>query len=277
MTDETLSYDAWMEQRYAALHPIKMIEQVYAKLCATFLPPGDGEVTIKTVSGIRMHKYFMVPSDEKSDKYAEYSKRKEEWFDKVKSGLKRTTGEGYTKTERGMLQWAYSGKGFPEDYELALEFAAGTGQCGPDHASIQAHCDLHFGIDCSGFVNAYLLRKHRLPRSRARSIGSYERTGKRRNAHSEVRPDDLLIWADENGNLKHASGGHIAVVQTAFPNTDLILVAESAGGIGLCYSNYKVLETKKCGPNGTVFHVERPLSRSRLDKTSWVRIVSATI
>ena len=57
-------------------------------------------------------------------------------------------------------------------------------------------------------------------------------------------------------------------MQTAFPNTNLILVAESAGGIGLCYSNYKVLETKNCGPNGTVFHVERPLSRSRLDKTS---------
>jgi hypothetical protein len=275
MADETLSYDALMEQRYGNLTPVGMIVNVYAKLSVTFLPPAED--AIKTVAGIRLHKYFMVPSDEASEKYAEYSKRKEEWFDNIKSGLKRTTGEKYSKAEREQLQWAYSGKGFPEDYELALGFAAGTGQCAPDHAAIQAHCDQHFGIDCSGFVNAYLLRKNRLPRSCARSIGSYERSGKRRNAVAEIRPEDLLVWADENGALKHGSGGHIAIVQSPFPGSDIVLVAESAGGIGLCYSNYKVLEVKKCGPNGTVFRVERPLRKGTVDGKAWVRIVGASI
>ncbi|MBL8228671.1 MAG: hypothetical protein JNL98_09345 [Bryobacterales bacterium] len=265
---EQLVYDTMLEQRYAALDPLKMMN-IYHSLTVSFLSTMNGEEVMRTVHPVKLRTYFMVPINTESPKYEEYKARKDLWFDTIKAGLKKTRGSQYDKSERGMLQMAYSGKGFPEEYELALEFAAGTGQCGafPEIAGIQAHCDTHFGIDCSGFVNAYFLRKHRQPHSEAKSIASRERAGIPRKSIQDVQMDDCLLWTTEDGALLE-NPGHIAVVHGCLAAANQLWLVQSAGDLGPCCLLYIVKKTKQTS-SGMAFQVQR----ANGDKDAWVRIV----
>jgi hypothetical protein len=49
------------------------------------------------------------------------------------------------------------GKGAPQDYQLALEWAVRSRKIATvNQATLQIYCDDHLGIDCSGFVTNYL-------------------------------------------------------------------------------------------------------------------------
>lgn len=121
---------------------------------------------------------------------------------------------------------AAMGKGAPEDYALALEWAVRSGLISdPTQASIQSYCNDRLGIDCSGFATNYLCVAGRRVYSSSvvRNSGaqSYYNAAQAINDATQVRQGDLLVWM--TGNRPKSDPGHIAVVQS-------YMAASTAGG-----------------------------------------------
>ena len=57
-------------------------------------------------------------------------------------------------TLRRCLQYAFEGKGSPEDCQVAAQMAVLKGKT--TKANLQKYCDDHMGLDCTGFVGNYL-------------------------------------------------------------------------------------------------------------------------
>jgi hypothetical protein len=113
------------------------------------------------------------------------------------------------------------GKGAPQDYVLALQWAVISGQIpNPNQAAVQLYCDQNLGIDCSGFATNYLMAAGKLPFSHQTSLNSnaasYYRTAKAVNDSKTIRQGDLLVWMA--GNKPKEQPGHIMIVNQ-FPAT----------------------------------------------------------
>src|SRR4051812_11463613 len=68
------------------------------------------------------------------------------------------------RTNRESIQTAAMGKGRPQDYVLALQWAVLSGQISnPAQSEVQKFCDQHLGIDCSGFATNYLMAAGKRP------------------------------------------------------------------------------------------------------------------
>lgn len=96
---------------------------------------------------IQLRKYFMMDWTAGTEEMKDYrvvtrGSKKDEWFQANKERIK-TAGMG---------------KGAPQDYELALEWAVRAGKVNDvSQATLQKYCDDHLGIDCSGFATNYLI------------------------------------------------------------------------------------------------------------------------
>ena len=158
---------------------------------------------------------------------------------------------------------AFFAKGRPEDYALALVHALRFGRTQP--GSLQHYCDTtaKLGLDCSGFVNNFLLEIGKI--SEPRTISTYGR-GRLRQRTEEVQPLDVLLWLENDGS----AGGHIAIVDSIGPDSGAMRVVESSGSKkGLASTVYRVLEAR----NG-VFRVDRGPKANGEPSTSWVKIAA---
>ncbi|NND61371.1 MAG: CHAP domain-containing protein [Gammaproteobacteria bacterium] len=195
---------------------------------------------------VKIGKYFMMDWD------ADSEERKD--FNTVTRGSRRN--EWYRENKPKILN-AAMGKGAPEDYELALEWAVRAGRI--SHASkgtIQAFADDHLGIDCSGFVTNYLIAAGKMMHTdrtvRNTNAASYFSPQKAVNDASAIRPGDLLVWM--RGNQVKRRPGHIAVVQSYVPASRLggnMQVVEATGSRNaspkLLDSMYKVEHIHRAG------------------------------
>jgi len=118
------------------------------------------------------------------------------------------------------IKTAAMGKGAPQDYELALQWAVRSGRIpSPTAAAIQTYCDERLGIDCSGFVTNYLcaagLRSYSAKLLRGTNAQSYYSEAAAVNDASQIRQGDLLVWM--TGARVKTGPGHIAIVQSYIP------------------------------------------------------------
>ncbi len=118
------------------------------------------------------------------------------------------------------IQTAAMGKGAPEDYALALQWAVYSKKIkNPSRASVQAYFDQNMGIDCSGFATNYLVaigkKTYSARTVRDTSAASYFSPVHAVNDPLQVRRGDLLVWM--NGNAVKTSPGHVTVVESYTP------------------------------------------------------------
>ena len=144
------------------------------------------------------------------------------------------------------IRTAAMGKGSPEDYGLALQWAVYSKHIqNPSQATIQAYFDQNMGIDCSGFVTNYLIangKKLDSPTTRQNtSAASYFNAAQAVNDSTQVRQGDLLVFM--NGNSVLTGPGHVAVVESYVPQCSPagnMRVVEATGAPG---ANPKLLDS----------------------------------
>lgn len=155
---------------------------------------------------VQLRKYFMMDWTAGTEEMRDYTKvtrgsRSDAWF----------------QANKGRIRTAAMGKGAPQDYELALEWAVRSHKiANVTQATLQTYCDDHLGIDCSGFVTNFLVacgkRTYSSNTVRNTSAASYFNAAKTVNDPTQVRQGDLLVWMD--GNAVRRSPGHVAVVES---------------------------------------------------------------
>jgi hypothetical protein len=195
---------------------------------------------------VQLRKYFMMNWAEGTEERRDYNvvtrgSRNDIWF----------------QANKERIRTAAMGKGAPQDYVLALEWAVRSNKVPTvTQASLQTYCDDHLGIDCSGFVTNYLVAcgKRTYSSNTVRNSGaaSYYSAAKAINDPTQVRQGDLLVWMD--GNSVRTSPGHIAVVDS--------YSAQSASG-----GNMRVVEaTGASGANpkllDSMYSVERIIPKA---------------
>jgi len=192
---------------------------------------------------------------------------------RVRREIRRADGLGLIDVRgehRVQIARAFFGKGSPDDYKVALTHALRYNRTTTEN--IQNYCDsiARMGLDCSGFVNAYLMEIGKT--ARQQNISTYA-SRNRRSRIDEIRAGDLLTWADNK---------HIAIIDQVISNTDpmKLLVVESSNSRcinnltgepqtnGLSSSEYTVESV-----DDEMFRVNRG-TRGSGRGTSRVRIVS---
>ena len=154
---------------------------------------------------VQLRKYFMMDWDETSEERRD--------FNAVTSDGRRS--DFYRANQEHILN-AAMGKGAPDDYRLALEWAIISGKIAAPLTAekVQQYADEHLGIDCSGFATNYLIAagKKTYSSTTVRNTGaaSYFDSSKAVNDPLAVQRGDLLVWM--NGNSVKRDPGHIAVV-----------------------------------------------------------------
>lgn len=201
-----------------------------------------------TTHVVQLRKYFMMDWDDGTEERSDYNavtagSRKDPWF----------------QANKERIRTAAMGKGCPEDYEIALEWAVRSGKVpNPTQASLQIFCDDHLGIDCSGFVTNYLCacgkRAYSTHLVRNTSAASYFVAANAINDPGRVQAGDLLVWMD--GNSVKTNPGHVAVLESYVPQSregGNMRVVEATGAPGanpkLLDSMYTVERIIPRGPN----------------------------
>jgi len=100
----------------------------------------------------------------------------------------------------------FYGKAAPWEFRVYLSYALTFGRTTVDSPTNYCDSIAKLGIDCSGFVNAYLIATGRVAESR--NITDYARN-RARATFAEVRPLDLLIWQQSDASASR----HIAIVE----------------------------------------------------------------
>lgn len=186
---------------------------------------------------VQLKNYFMMNWTAGTEQFSDYNA--------VTSGGSRH--DIWFQTNKERIRTAGMGKGAPHDYELALEWAVRSGKIpNPNQATIQAYCDEHLGIDCSGFATNYLIAMGLKPDSnetrRNTSAASYYNAAKAVNDPVAVRQGDLLVWMTA-ANSVLTSPGHVAVVESYAAQSMVggnMRVVEATGAAG---ANPKLLDS----------------------------------
>ena len=184
---------------------------------------------------VQLKKYFMMTWKDGTEEKADF-----------KAVTRGSNDDVWFQTNKERIRTAAMGKGAPEDYEAALEWAARSKKIPTvTQATLQKYLDEHLGIDCSGFVTNYLVAVGKKTYSAAtvRNTGavSYFNAARAVNDLSQVRPGDLLVWMD--GNSVKSNPGHVAVVQSYVPQSMVggnMRVVEATGAAG---ANPKLLDS----------------------------------
>jgi hypothetical protein len=176
-------------------------------------------------------------------------------YNAVTAGSRRDT---WFQTNKERIKTAAMGKGAPQDYQLALEWAVRSNKIpSVTQATLQVWCDEHLGIDCSGFVTNYLVasgrRTYTATLVRNTGAASYYNAGTRINDPSQVRQGDLLVWMSGNSVMTNPAG-HVAVVESYVAQSVVggnMRVVEATGAPG---ANPKLLDS--------MYTVERIIPRA---------------
>lgn len=202
-------------QQYRNLKVTAVVDDPVAKVCK------EQTFTVK------LGTYFMMSWKVGSEQLKDYNT--------VTKGSKSVA---WFKEHAEGIRTAAMGKGAPKDYEAALEWAVMSKQIPtPTAAAIQAYCDSHLGIDCSGFVTNYLIANGKKSDSdttrRNTGAESYYQASRAVNDPLHVRQGDLLVWM--TGNAVKRGPGHIAVVESYSPLSKTggnMRVVEATGAAG---------------------------------------------
>lgn len=184
---------------------------------------------------VELRKYFMMDWDDGTEERRDY--------DTVTRG---SANDAWFQANKERIRTAAMGKGAPQDYQLALEWAVRSGKIpNVNQATLQTYCDDHLGIDCSGFVTNYLVacgkRTYSANLVRNTSAASYFSAAGAVNDPSQVRQGDLLVWM--NGNTVKTNPGHVAVVESYVAQSrpgGNMRVVEATGASG---ANPKLLDS----------------------------------
>ena len=178
--------------RYRNLKVNAVVDDPVARVCRT------------TTFQVQLRKYFMMDWTAGTEEQRDYTavtrgSRDDAWF----------------QANKDRIRTAAMGKGAPQDYELALEWAVRSKKIATvNQVALQVFSDDHLGIDCSGFVTNYLVACGKKTYSsntvRNTSAASYFNAAAAVNDATAVRAGDLLVWM--NGNSVKSNPGHIAVV-----------------------------------------------------------------
>lgn len=184
---------------------------------------------------VQLRKYFMMDWAEGTEERRDYNavtrgSRDDAWF----------------QANKERIRTAAMGKGAPQDYELAMEWAVRSNRIpAVTQATLQTYFDEHLGIDCSGFVTNYLVAcgKRTYSSNTVRNTGaaSYYNAARAINDPAQVRQGDLLVWMD--GNSVKTNPGHIAVVESYAAQSMVggnMRVVEATGASG---ANPKLLDS----------------------------------
>ena len=171
-------------------------------------------------SSIHMTKYFMMNWDEGSKQLKEYhlvAGKARGGKSKDSQARAKTANEWYEQYKEN-IKTAAMGKGSPEDYRLALEWAIRSGKIpNPNTTTVQDYCFKHLGLECSGFATNYLVacgkREYSAELLRNTNAASYYNPAQAINDAEAIQQGDLLVWM--KGAKAKTGPGHIAVVDTA--------------------------------------------------------------
>ena len=155
---------------------------------------------------VQLRKYFMMDWSDGTEERRDYNE--------VSRG---SSDDRWFQANKERIRTAAMGKGAPQDYQFALEWAVRARKIPTvNQATLQTYFDDHLGIDCSGFVSNYLVASGKRTYSsdlvRNTSAASYYRAGTAINDASQVRQGDVLVWMD--GNAVKSNPGHVAVVES---------------------------------------------------------------
>jgi len=236
------------------LTPVRFADR-YLNTRVSVVDPDSG---LARGTAVRVHIYNNAGIDRRRANMEE----KDALVRRVRRELRRAGGLGLIDVESEhvtQIAHAFFGKGFPEDYAVALRHAVRYGRA--TLGGLQNYCDnvARLGLDCSGFVNAYFLTIQRI--AEPRHISTYDRAQGRRS-EGGIRDLDVLIW-------KHTDVAHIAVVDHVIPRSSPLrmVVVESAGSKGgLRSSEYTIVDYR----NG-LFKVDRGEPRRNGASESWVK------
>jgi len=184
---------------------------------------------------VQLRKYFMMDWTAGTEESRDYQ---------AVTGGPRT--DAWFQANKERIRSAAMGKGAPQDYELAMEWAVRSSKIPTvTQATLQTYFDDHLGIDCSGFVTNYLIACGKMTYShtvvRNTGAASYYNTAKAVNDPTQVQRGDLLVWM--NGNSVKRNPGHIAVVESYAAQSRTggnMRVVEATGASG---ANPKLLDS----------------------------------
>jgi hypothetical protein len=155
---------------------------------------------------VQLKSYFMMDWSDGTEERRDYNE--------VSRGSRDDT---WFQVNKDRIRTAAMGKGAPQDYQLALDWAVRARKLPTvNQATLQAYFDDRLGIDCSGFVSNYLVACGKRPYSsnflRNTSAASYYTLGMPINDATQVRQGDVLVWME--GNAVKSNPGHVAVVES---------------------------------------------------------------
>jgi hypothetical protein len=137
-------------------------------------------------------------------------------YDAVTAG---STRDIWFSTHQQDIRSAAMGKGSPDDYGLALEWAVHSGRVRSTQAAIQRYFDDNMGIDCSGFATNYLIADGRMPNTndtkRNHGASGYFNLNNAVNDVTDIQQGDLLIFMNGAAPMQQPAGvGHVMVVES---------------------------------------------------------------
>jgi hypothetical protein len=155
------------------------------------------------------------------------------YFSDLPSSLDPTHVEVLKVHNHEMMRF-FTGKARPSEIRRALFLAQVVGAVAPDQEALQAYCDAHTGMDCSGMASIIYGYVGKSLNSMAFRTRGVERT-----RISDFQAGDAIVWRHDN---------HIAVIDHVGPGANQTAircwVAESTGArlnqstSGVQYSEY---------------------------------------
>jgi hypothetical protein len=171
-------------------------------------------------SSIHMWKYFLMKWEDGSDERKEYDflTAKAHGGKSQDSKSAAQSANAWYAEHKENIKTAAMGKGSPDDYRLALEWAIKSGKIpNPNTSRVQDFCFKHLGLECSGFATNYLVasgkRTYSAKLLRDTNAASYYDPALAVNDSDAIQQGDLLVWM--HGARAKTGPGHIAVVDTA--------------------------------------------------------------
>lgn len=133
----------------------------------------------------------------------------------------------------GRLTNVFNGKAYPKDIGFLLTVLIVIGHLPANPIDVQRYCDMHIGMDCSGFVNNYFIaRGHAADNRRSRNvlIRRLAASSRQLNAIPASPADHILAWT-RNLNIGTEPGSHIAVINGWEARPDRLRVSESGASV----------------------------------------------
>jgi hypothetical protein len=165
--------------------------------------------------------------------------------------------------EDGVAARLRNGKGSPDDMELILGAGVESGALKAEEHALQAWADHNLGVDCTGFVIAYLVEIGALKWNSTLNGGAscpwiYQTIAKMNwnvNKYAsepeiwnvgDIHPDDIILWMKSGGGPETKSPGHISLV-----------VDKGDAGIDCAESNGSDDGDGHSGPRNTVRQLQK--------------------